>query len=95
MKWFTRNGVEKKRADLERLAELIQEEYQLAHMEADVLERRLDPDEQLVQSAVRLRDAFSVWYRNYRDVLAAYDEFETEKARREARKRSVVLSSSA
>jgi hypothetical protein len=95
MKWFIRNGVEKKRADLERLAELIQEEYQLAQMEADVLERRLDPDEQLAQSAVRLRDAFSIWYENYRDVLAAYDEFETEKARCEARKRSVVLSSSA
>ena len=95
MRWFAKNGEDRKRADLERLAELIQEEYQLAQMEADVLERRLDPDEQLAQSAVRLRDAFSIWYENYRDVLTAYDEFETEKARRETRKRSVVLSSSA
>ena len=95
MKWFARNGLDKKRADLERLAELIEEEYQLAQMEADVLERRLDADEPLVQSAASLRDAFSVWYENYRAVLAAYDQFETEKARCEARKRSAVLSSSA
>ncbi len=93
MKWFTKNGEEKKRAELERLAELIEHEYQLARMEADVLERCLDPDESLVQSAVKLRDAFDVWYKTYRAVLRAYDELEAEKARCEARKRSVVLSS--
>ena len=93
MRWFTRNDEDKKRADLERLAELVESEYELARMEADVLERRLDPDEALVQSAVRLRDAFDIWYKDYRAVLEAYDEFEAEKARCEARRRSVVLSS--
>ena len=90
MKWFTSNGKEKKRADLERLAELIEEEYQVAQMEADVLERRLDGDQPLVQCAVKLRDAFNTWYKDYRAVLLAYDSFEAEKARHEARKRSVV-----
>lgn len=93
MRWFTKDSEDKKRADLERLAALVESEYQLARMEADVLEQRLDPDEPLVQSSVRLRDAFDIWHRDYRAVLEAYDEFEAEKARYEARKRSAVLSS--
>jgi len=82
MNWIVKKRKEKKRDDLERLADLIETEYQVARMEADILERQLGPDDPLVQQALRLRDAFNDWYERYRDVLAAYDRFEAEKARR-------------
>ena len=94
MNWIVKKRKEKKRADLERLAELIEDEYQLAQIEADILKRELGPSELLVQRALRLRDAFNDWYEKYRDVLAAYDQFEVERARYEARKRAPVLSGS-
>ena len=85
---------EKKRADLERLALLVEAEYELAQIEADVLERQFDPDTPLAQCALKLRDAFGVWHEQYRHVLTAYDEFEVEKARYEAERRSAILSGS-
>lgn len=94
MNWIIKRKKEKKRADLERLALLVETEYQLAQIEADILERQLDPDVLLVQCAVKLRDAFAVWYEKYRDVLLAYDEFEAEKVRHEAGRRSTVLTGS-
>jgi len=93
MNWIVKKRKEKKRTDLERLAELIEDEYQLAQIEADVLKRELDPTDLLVQRALRLRDAFHDWYEKYRDVLVAYDQFEAEKARYEAERRSPALSS--
>ncbi len=92
MNWIVKKRKEKKRTDLERLADLIETEYQVAQMEADILERQLDPDAPLVQQALRLRNAFNDWYEKYRDVLAAYDEFEAEKARHKSGRRLAVLS---
>jgi hypothetical protein len=92
MNWIVKKRKEKKRDDLERLADLIETEYQVSQMEADILERQLDPDDPLVQQALRLRNAFNDWYEKYRDVLAAYDEFEAEKARLAAGRRVAVLS---
>ena len=92
--WIEEKRKKKKRADLERLAVLVEDEYQLAQIEADVLERQFDPDVPLVRCAFKLRDAFRVWHEKYRDVLAAYEEFQVEKARYEAGKRSAILSGS-
>jgi len=80
-KWITKKRTAEKQDDLERLAQVIEDEYQLAQMEADVLEQQLGRNSPLVQSAFKLRDAFSVWYRDYRTVLSAYDEFQMEKSR--------------
>jgi hypothetical protein len=92
MNWIVKKRKEKKRTDLERLAELIEDEYQLAQIEADVLKRELDPNAVLVQRALRLRDAFNDWYEKYRHVLAAYDEFEAEKARYQTRRDAPAFS---
>ena len=58
------------------------------------MERQFDPDAPLVQCALKLRDAFGAWQEKYGDVLAAHDEFEAEKARYEAKRRSGILSGS-
>ena len=90
--WIVNKKKERKRTDLERLADLIETEYQVAQMQADILERQLDPNAPLVHQALRLRDAFNDWYQKYRDVLAAYDEFEAEKARHQVGRRLAILS---
>jgi len=92
MNWIIKKRKEKKREDLERLADLIETEYQVAQMEADILKRQLEPDAPLVQQALRLRDAFNEWHEKYRDVLVAYDQFEAEKARVGASRRLAVFS---
>lgn len=92
--WIETRRTNRRRAELERLALVVEGEYELAQIEADVLARQFDPEVPLVQCALRLRDAFGVWHEKYRDVLAAYDEFEVEKARYEANRRSAMLSGS-
>ena len=90
--WIVKKREEKKRADLERLALVIETERDLAHAEADVLEQQLGPNVPLVQCALKLREAFNAWYQKYREVLIAYDEFEAEVARHEASKSAAIVS---
>ena len=92
--WIEAKRTNKRRAELERLALVVEDEYELAQIEADVLARQFDPEVPHVQCALRLRDAFGVWHEKYRDVLAAYDKFEVEKARYETNRHSAILSGS-
>jgi hypothetical protein len=92
--WIEEKRTAKRRADLERLAAVVEDEYELAQIEADVLARQFDPEMPLVQCALKLRDSFAVWHEKYRDVLAAYDEFQFEKARYETSRHTAILSGS-